>query len=189
MIMRVCPSCQQTFSRSKGIKGVKGSKTCPECGVEIVYGTGRMNGQVLLKVDKESVHVAVQMVVAHIDRRDKTRFEMGVSEYSGQVAAAYGLLDKCKGLLNNSDYALPDVTAGDFLIRMFENVLADDYWRDNIKSVYQVTSQARKFATMTHGQYKKELEARTINRRSIVNDGDFAPVEGVTMCHLVPTIM
>ena len=172
---RVCPVCNTEFSRGKRVDGIP---HCPNCNEALHYGTGKMSGKTIPYYEKKAVVGAIEMIRLHIEERDGFAPAKTGAELARDFSSGYVLLERARGLIGSKNYAL-DVKPHEFLIKMVECFLKDDYYRVNAKTILQLQGQAAKFATQAFKEIKSSKIDEMVQARDATKIEDTSPVQGV----------
>lgn len=173
MRTRECPSCASKFKRCKNVDKIR---TCPHCAVQIHY---MKNGDTILHEDKLQAGKLVEVLEAHISKRDRLNFEFEGAARAKELHLAYSILDRAKKYLAHQiDIGLSPL---EFCLEIVTSVLGSEFWGRVTKSFAMFMKYIGDFAKEVYITHRNAIEQKQRDREvsSFVDFLDYGVEEDI----------
>lgn len=173
---RKCPACTEIFQLSKSKNRLLNNQPhCPKCGIRLHFPSGKLNGQTMLYADKECAETIVRLVEEVISSRGNILFEFEPGgERSAELVHAYALLDRSKTFLRKQQNDL-GLSPHAFTVELVKLVLADPFWKDNLKSLAMIRNNIGRYAQDLFRDKKLRFEQNEARAMTFVDYSVLTP--------------
>jgi len=156
--MRTCAKCNVAFMARK-------HGCCPSCGVELYLPGAQTDigkkGLTLLNEERAAAQKLIELLEKFISKRDGTSFLFDAIDKREQLRCAYWIVVRSRAFLQAQKKPLPGLTSSNFALELFDFILKDLWWAENIGSLRQLNGKG---AALTY----KANELYRIKRRTIM---------------------